>query len=173
MSTYNRADRASKVPSRPASDVGRIGSVDDHFHSPSSLDDQCACLIDSVSSDPIDADTSIRTATEALYRSGCPSLYVVDNDELVGVFGESEVLERVAEIFEKVADQPVREVMTQEPVVLSESAVLRDVLSAFSATGYRPVPVVTDDGRLVGEFLPQHVLSHIDENGFLTASRPR
>ena len=64
-------------------------------------------------------DTSVNEAVRQLHESKVASALVVDdNGNLVGLFTERDVLERVAEGFERNTKQPVSEVMTSEPTVV-------------------------------------------------------
>ena len=68
----------------------------------------------------VEAHCSVHEATRALYDAGVSSLLVIENEKLVGIFTERDVLERVAEQFDKLSDLPVREVMTPNPTVIYE-----------------------------------------------------
>ena len=78
-------------------------------------------------------DTSVNEAVRQLHESKVASALVVDdNGNLVGLFTERDVLERVAEGFERNTKQPVSEVMTSEPTVVYESDPAATAIAALS-----------------------------------------
>ena len=111
----------------------------------------------------ISAELTVRHAVHALYGLKISSLLVVDHGELVGVFTERDVLERVAESFAKVADKPIRDFMTRNPVVVYHDDVPAAALAAIATGGYRHVPVIDRDQRLMGVISPRRVFHYLEE----------
>ena len=102
----------------------------------------------------------IREAVSVLYALEVACLLVVDHGKLNGIFTERDVLERVAEQYPKLADQPIGDVMTSEPFVVYANDPAAAALAAIAAAGYRHVPVL--DGRaerLVGVLSPRRVFA--------------
>ena len=85
------------------------------------------------------------------------ALVVDDNGNLVGLFTERDVLERVAEGFERNTKQPVSEVMTSEPTVVYESDPAATAIAAIAVEGHRHVPVLDMDGKVLGLASPRRV----------------
>ena len=103
-------------------------------------------------------DTSVNEAVRQLHESKVASALVVDdNGNLVGLFTERDVLERVAEGFERNTKQPVSEVMTSEPTVVYESDPAATAIAAIAVEGHRHVPVLDRDGKVLGLASPRHV----------------
>ena len=112
-------------------------------------------------------DTTVKAAMERLVGDHIACLMVEDEGRLVGVFGDRDVLDRVALEYDEVHDQPVSEHMTTEPVYVCESDSAAAVLNVMAVSGYRHVPVVSGDGKVVGivspnrltRFMRQHTAS--------------
>lgn len=103
-------------------------------------------MIDPVTVSPSD---TIGEAIDVMVtrRVGC--VLVVHEGRLLGVFSERDVMTRVThEGFP--LDRPVAEVMTPDPAVLSPDDPLVFVLNRMVAGGYRHVPIVDGDQRVVG-----------------------
>jgi len=111
----------------------------------------------------VSSGTPIRLAIHALHGLKVSCLLVVDNEQLVGIFTERDVLERVAEQYPNLADQPIREVMTTDPVVVYAHNPSGTALAAIAAAGYRHVPVVEADGRVAGIVSPRRVFSYLED----------
>ena len=103
-------------------------------------------------------DTPVYEAVRQLHESKVASALVVDdNGNLVGLFTERDVLERVAEGFERNTKQPVSEVMTSEPTVVYESDPAATAIAAIAVEGHRHVPVLDMDGKVLGLASPRRV----------------
>ncbi len=111
----------------------------------------------------IEPEVSVFRALQVLTGLKVASLLVVDKGVLVGVFTERDALEKVAERYHQIKDLPVREVMTADPVVVHETDPPAAALSAIAVAGYRHVPVLAINGRVVGMISPRRVFSYIDQ----------
>lgn len=109
-------------------------------------------------------ETTVYSALQALAGLKIASLLVVEQRRLVGVFTERDALERVASRYQEVKDLPVREVMTTNPVVLYDTDPAGAALSAIAVSGYRHVPVLDMDGRVVGVVGPRRVFAFLQEH---------
>lgn len=110
------------------------------------------------------ASAPIRQAVQALHGTHSSSLLVVDDGEVVGIFTERDVLERVAEQFPKLAARPVREVMTTDPTVIYESDPVGMALAAIAVAGHRHVPVLKVDATLDGIVSPRRVFDFLQKH---------
>ena len=110
----------------------------------------------------IQHNTRIRDAVKTMSRRRTAGLLVLDAGKLVGIFTERDVLERVAEQFEKLADRPVSEVMTVEPTVVYDTDPVAAAVAAISVAGHRHVPVLKIDGTLAGVLGPIRVFEFLD-----------
>lgn len=89
------------------------------------------------------------------------AMLVVDGDELVGIFTERDVMDRVdlAGDWRKI---PVGEVMTREPKTLKPSSTVSETIAMMSKGHFRHVPVV-DGETLVGIVSIRDVMTHAVE----------
>jgi CBS domain-containing protein len=127
-------------------------------------------------------DAPVREAIALLVGPDFRSLPVVDDDErLVGILSNSDLVERAGlgarlelieamsstrrdELIAAVAeDLTVATVMTREPVSIGSRETLADATRAMSARQLKRLPVVGDDGRLVGIISRGDVLRAVGE----------
>lgn len=80
-------------------------------------------------------------------RIGC--LLVQVSDELVGIFTERDVLNRISGDLDSL-DYPVSEFMTREPATIRQDDSIAYALHAMDLGGYRHMPIVDADGRPAG-----------------------
>ena len=86
-----------------------------------------------------------------------------DEGSLVGLFTERDVLNKVALEYEEVKDLPISELMTPNPIYVYTTDSSAAALSVMAATGYRHVPVVDLDEKLVGIIGPLRVTSFLQD----------
>ena len=110
----------------------------------------------------IPVDAPVRQAVHALHGLKVSSLLVVESDKLIGIFTERDVLEKVAENYAALADAPVRDVMTANPIVVYVNNQSGAALSAIAVSGYRHVPVLDMDDLVVGIVSPRRVFSFLE-----------
>ena len=93
-------------------------------------------------------------------RVGC--LVVVRDDASVsGIIAERDVLRRLAAGQEDLSKLPVSDVMTGEVIVCSPSDGLNKVRSIMKTYWVRQIPVVADDGTLLGIISIGDVSAHL------------
>jgi len=80
-------------------------------------------------------------------KIGC--LLVVTNGELVGVFTERDVLNKVSSDLETL-NQPVSDFMTTSPEAIKQEDSIAYALHAMDLGGYRHMPIVDDNGQPTG-----------------------
>ncbi len=89
------------------------------------------------------------------------AMLVVDDDELVGIFTERDVMDRV-DLAGDWRGIPVGEVMTRQPKTLKPSSTVSETISMMSKGHFRHVPVV-DGSKLVGIISIRDVMTHAVE----------
>ncbi|PIE43759.1 MAG: hypothetical protein CSA50_03930 [Gammaproteobacteria bacterium] len=78
------------------------------------------------------------------------AILLVENDELVGIFTERDLLNRVVAEGKDPASTKISDVATQNPIVVKENAHIKDCALILKDKGFRHLPVVDDDNRHVG-----------------------
>jgi CBS domain-containing protein len=84
-----------------------------------------------------------------------------EQDHLLGIFSERDVLLKVAEHFEMVRDQPISEVMTPKPMAVYETASPSQALNLMAMSGFRHIPILDVDDRVVGIVGPRRVTRYL------------
>lgn len=91
---------------------------------------------------------------------------VIENTDgkLVGIFTESDLVQRVAHDTQKWQDGPVGEIMTRDPKCLRASSTIAEALSLMQQHTFRNLPIIDDDDRVVGIISIRDILAHIAEH---------
>jgi CBS domain-containing protein len=117
-----------------------------------------------------DAATSLREIIREMRDRRTSCALLTRDDRLAGVFTERDVVTRVAGVPDAL-DGPVAEVMTADPEHIRRGDRLATAVRLMRRHGYRHVPVVDDDGRVLGcvrhedvvdylaEVYPEHILN--------------
>ena len=82
----------------------------------------------------IEPTATVRQAVAMLHELKVACLLVIDGGEIVGIFTERDVLERVAEQYSRVAEKPVAAVMTTEPLITYSDDPAASALAANAST---------------------------------------
>ncbi len=107
------------------------------------------------------------TVDEALHKlagNDIACVMVEQNGKLVGIFSDRDVLDKVALEYDAVKDSPVCEVMTPDPVYVYETDSAAAALSVMAVSGYRHVPVVSLDEKILGIISPPRVTKFLREH---------
>lgn len=102
-------------------------------------------------------DTPISTALSKLVGDQIACLLIEEDGTLVGVFSDRDVLDKVALEYDQIKDRPVSEVMTNDPVYVYDTDSAAAAMSVMAVSGYRHVPVVDLDEKLVGILSPHRM----------------
>ena len=109
----------------------------------------------SESSSVLDAIKNMST-----YRIGC--LTVTQEDATIrGIISEQDIFRRMAAVQEDLSQVPVRDVMTTEVIVCSPADTINTVQSIMKTHSIRQVPVVADDGKLLGIISMENINAHL------------
>ena len=100
---------------------------------------------------------SIADAIRKLVRDKIACLLVEEEERLIGVFSDRDVLDKVALEYDRLKDEPVSHVMNRNPVYVYDVSSAAAALTVMSVCGYRHVPVVNLQEKLVGIVSPQRV----------------
>ena len=105
---------------------------------------------------------ALREALAQMREHGGDAILVKENGRIAGILTERDVLTRVfgAQVDEA---RPVSEFMTSDPHTLSADASLLEAMQAMESGHYRNVPLVEQDGTVVGLLRQQDVIEFIAE----------
>lgn len=106
-------------------------------------------------------DATIEEAMRRMSILGVTCVFIVENEKLLGVFSERDVLSRVAHRYHELKGEPVRQVMSQDPVVLWESDKAGTALGAVGVGRARHVPVLDLNGRVLGVASPWCIVAFL------------
>lgn len=108
--------------------------------------------------------TSIRACIELIQRTGiADSVFVTDAaGKLLGVLTERDIFGKLVATGYDV-DQPVETAMIDHPWTLNLDQPIRHAIDLMQTGRYRNVPLVDDEGTLVGVVRPVDVLKYLAE----------
>jgi signal-transduction protein with cAMP-binding, CBS, and nucleotidyltransferase domain len=108
--------------------------------------------------------TSLAECLRAIQRTGVGDSVLVLDDErhLLGVLTERDIFGRLIETGADL-EQPVESMMNTQPKRLSLDSTVRDAISLMETGRYRNVPLVDDDGVVVGIIRQQDILRYFAE----------
>jgi CBS domain-containing protein len=97
----------------------------------------------------VEPDASVANAVREMNRHNIGALVVLDGGELVGIFTERDVLIRVVAADLDAETTPVQEVMTQDPVCVTQDMSVEDAMLLVTERRFRHLPVI-HQGALYG-----------------------
>jgi CBS domain-containing protein len=113
----------------------------------------------------VGSGTSLAACVREIQRSGVGDSVLVVDDEgrLTGVLTERDVFGR---LIGGGADlgRPVEDLMTTDPHTLRLEQTVRDAMALMQTGRYRNIPLVDDEGRVVGIVRQQDVLRYLAES---------
>ncbi|MCA9176514.1 MAG: CBS domain-containing protein [Planctomycetales bacterium] len=112
----------------------------------------------------VPSTTTVRDAVKALAEHQVACLLVTENSQLVGLFSDRDVLDRVALEYDRLADEPISKVMTANPVYVHDTDSTAAALSVMAISGFRHVPVLDLNGELKGIVSPQRVTEFLTQH---------
>ncbi len=98
----------------------------------------------------VDADVTVREAAKAMGQVNVGCTAILEDGKLVGLFTERDVLKRALLQDMNVDEVKVSEVMTREVVSCGPDTDVRMARLLLKDHHIRHLPVVEDDGRLLG-----------------------
>ena len=106
--------------------------------------------------------TALRDALAQMREHGGDALLIKDHGRVAGILTERDVLTRV---FGGPVDEsrPVSDFMTADPHTLSADASLLEAMQAMESGHYRNVPLVEQDGTVVGLLRQQDLIEFMAE----------
>jgi CBS domain-containing protein len=95
------------------------------------------------------------------HRIGC--VVVTDGDKPIGIFSERDALRKVGAEGPALAARPVSEFMTPQPQTLVVDAKIAFAVQRMDLGGYRHLPIVGEQGELVGIISARDILRHLTQ----------
>lgn len=95
-------------------------------------------------------EATVLQAAQLMNQHKIGAVVVVESDRIAGMFTERDVLKRVVGEERPPASTRVAEVMTAEVACCTPQTPIEDVRAAMKNRRIRHLPVVDDDGRLLG-----------------------
>ena len=126
----------------------------------------------------LSSDATIEEALTLFESEDLHHLPIVDDGRLTGLISSADLMK--CYLLEGGADAAqsasVRAIMAKNPIKLDSSATLRDAALKLSAGGFHALPVIEEDGRLVGivtsSDLIEHLLLHLPSGDGSLHERP-
>ncbi len=108
-------------------------------------------------------DTTVGETLKLMMARGVGCVVVVEGGRLLGIFSERDALLRLNVDAVKMADRPISEVMTVNPATLKARDKIAYALHRMNVGGFRHVPILDDDGKLVGVISIRDILPYLTE----------
>ncbi len=112
----------------------------------------------------VEADTPIEQVLRKMVKLTIACVVVTRNDKLVGIFSERDVLDKVADQYENVKNEPISSVMTSEPVAVRTTDTPAKALATMAVGGFRHVPILSVEEKVVGIVGPRRVNNYLFTN---------
>jgi diguanylate cyclase (GGDEF)-like protein len=100
----------------------------------------------------VKADCCIKTAVPLMSSAGCSCLIIVDEEKPIGIVTERDITQLFCRMLDDshYPEHPISEVMTSSPICVQEDSLINDALALSRSRRLRHLPVIKDDGKLVG-----------------------
>ncbi|APE29036.1 DUF294 nucleotidyltransferase-like domain-containing protein [Aurantiacibacter gangjinensis] len=108
-------------------------------------------------------DTSIHQAATLMRDSNVSTLAVCSGDELLGIFTDKDLRNRVVAAEAPLSDA-VSTVMTPDPKTLPCTASVAEAMALMAAHGFRHIPLLDETGALSGMMSGSDILAHLGSN---------
>ena len=112
----------------------------------------------------VSADASVLDAVSTIKEAKMGACVVVENNKLLGIFSERDLMLRVVAAGLNPDKTLVREVMTTKLEILTTQADSSEALGLLVSRHIRHLPIVEEDGSLVGLLSVRDLLHHHAED---------
>jgi CBS domain-containing protein len=109
----------------------------------------------------VSPEATVEAAVEKLAGLHIACLLVERQGELLGVFSNRDVLDKVALEYDQLRGHPLSEVMTNNPIYVYNTDSAAAALAVMVVAGHRHVPVLDLRKKLVGIVSPQRVTAFL------------
>lgn len=105
-------------------------------------------------------DTAVADALAQMREHSVNVCLITEGEALKGIFTDRDVLFKVA-AHSGVLNQPIETVMTRNPVTVTPDTAAAVALQLMDEKGFRNLPVVGADGRILGTMTHQAVITYL------------
>ena len=91
------------------------------------------------------------------------SVFVVEDDRLLGVFSERDALIKLNTDVDKLSDKPISDFMTSKVETLDDSAKIAFAVQRMDLGSFRHVPIVNEEGTPVGVISARDILRYVSQ----------
>jgi CBS domain-containing protein len=95
-------------------------------------------------------DSTVYEALKVLVDRNVGALVVVENNKFLGIFSERDYARRVILKGRASKETTIREIMTEHPITVTEDETIEVCMAKMTDKRIRHLPVVDDEGALVG-----------------------
>jgi CBS domain-containing protein len=108
----------------------------------------------------VDVGDTVGRAVDVMRGEDAHCVFALDGGRLVGVLTERDVVTRILAAGLDLS-APVAEYMTRDPESLRSTDDIAYAINKMSVGGYRNVPIVDGDGKLISALSVRDVLAHL------------
>jgi CBS domain-containing protein len=108
----------------------------------------------------VTARALIAEAVDILNRQRIGAVVVTDNGKVTGILSERDVVRRLGSDWNGLAQKPVGDVMTRNVITASPASTVADLMERMTEHRVRHMPIVGDNGDLVGIVSIGDVVKH-------------
>ncbi len=95
-------------------------------------------------------DRTVLEAAQLMQARNVGSVVITDQDRPIGILTDRDIVLRITAQKKDASSIPVRDVMSREPVVVSEDLGIWELIHLMKKHAVRRFPIVSGDGKLVG-----------------------
>lgn len=128
-----------------------------------SLAEDAVSVIDHQPFKTVPPETAVEVAMKIMADLDIACLLITEGDKLIGIFSERDILTKVAVNFENVKNRSIRTVMTRDPVTVYVTDSPAKALNLMAVGGFRHVPILDVDDKLVGMLGPRRVTAYLQK----------
>ena len=111
----------------------------------------------------VEADSSLDEVVAAMRSQHVGCVIVTENHKLAGIFTERDLVTKVIGTPVEYSGK-VREFMTPHPTTLHPEDSVADAIQLMDEGGYRDLPLVDEEGRLLGRLEVSNIVDFLAEN---------
>ena len=104
--------------------------------------------------------TTVKDTVEAMRKANHHCAIVTDQGRLVGILTDRDLLRKVVDAPE-LWDRPIETVMTPNPIAVNANDPADKALALMDEKHFRNVPVVDDEGQVVGNLTHQAIIKYL------------